>query len=94
MLDSVFDAFLHKSPITVMARSMMERALNPEQLNEWFENTAEVQYTRQRLFTSVFDITSQVVYGHHQSAHGSFQGSKEGIGVSMASVYNKLNGIR
>jgi hypothetical protein len=30
MMDSVFDAFVKKSPITVMARGMMERVLNPE----------------------------------------------------------------
>lgn len=93
MMDSVFDAFVSKSPITVMARGMMERVLNPEQLNEWFENTAEVQYTRQLLFSSVFDIMSQIVCGHHQSVHGAFQASKEDIGVSITSLYNKLNGI-
>jgi hypothetical protein len=33
MLDSVFDAFVTKSPVTVMARGMMERAFNSEKLN-------------------------------------------------------------
>ncbi len=93
MLDSVFDSFVRKSPLTVMARGMMERALNPDQLNEWFENTAEVQYTRDLLFSSVFDIMSQVVCGHHASVHGAFQASEEDIGVSITSLYNKLNGI-
>jgi hypothetical protein len=93
MMDSVFDAFVKKSPITVMARGMMERVLNPEQLNAWFDNTAEVQYTRQLLFSSVFDIMSQVVCGHHHSIHGAFQASKEDISVSITSLYNKLNGI-
>jgi len=93
MLDSVFDAFARKSPVTVMARGMMERAFNPEQLNVWFENTAEVQYTRQLLFSSVFDIMSQVVCGHYPSVHSAFQASKDDIGVSITSLYNKLNGI-
>jgi hypothetical protein len=93
MLDSVFDAFARKSPVTVMARAMMERAFNPDQLNQWFENTAEVQYTRQLLFSSVFDIMTQVACGHHSSVHGAFQASKEDIGVSITSLYNKLNGI-
>ncbi len=93
MLDSVFDAFARKSPVTVMARGMMERVFNPEQLNEWFEETAEVQYTRQLLFSSVFDIMSQVACGHHSSVHSAFQASKEDIGVSITSLYNKLNGI-
>jgi hypothetical protein len=93
MLDSVFDAFASKSPLTVIARGMMERAFNSEKLNEWFEKTAEVQYTRQLLFSSVFEIMSQVVSGHHVSVHSAFQASKGEVGVSSTSLYNKLNGI-
>lgn len=93
MMDSVFDAFVNKSPITVMARGMMERVLNPEQLNTWFDNTAEAQYTRQLLFSSVFDTMSQVVCGRHHCIHSAFQASKEDMGVSITSLYNKLNGI-
>jgi hypothetical protein len=93
MMDPVFDAFVRKSPITVMARGMMERAFNPEQLDKWFANIAEVQYTRHLLFSSVFDIMSQVVCGKHPSVHSAFQASKENIGVTITSLYNKLNGI-
>jgi uncharacterized protein YegL len=71
MLDSVFDAFASKSPLTVIARGMMERAFNSEKLNEWFEKTAEVQYTRQLLFSSVFEIMSQVVSGHSRQRRDS-----------------------
>ena len=60
-LNPVFERFVEKSPISVMARGTMERVLNPEQLNEWFDNTAQDQYTRELLFSSVFDIMSQVV---------------------------------
>jgi len=93
MMDSVFDAFVNKSPVTVMARGMMERVFDPEQLDEWFEKTAEVQYTRQLLFSSVFDIITQVVCGHQKSVHGAFKASKDNLGVSITSLYNKLNGI-
>ena len=93
MLNSVFDRFAEQSPISVMARGMMERILNPAQLNEWFENTAQEQYTRELLFSSVFDIMSQVVCGVHSSVHAAHQASKEEISVSVTSVYNKLNGI-
>ena len=33
MLDSVFDRFVEKSPISVISRGMMERALNPQLLD-------------------------------------------------------------
>ena len=93
MFTPIFKRFVEKSPISVMARGMMERALNPEQLDQWFENIAEAQYTRELLFSSVFDIMSQVVSGSQKSVHAAYQATKEEIAVSVISLYNKLNGI-
>ncbi len=92
-LNPVFERFVEKTPISVMARGTVERVLNPEQLNEWFDKTAQDQYTRDLFFSSIFDIMSQVVLDSHHSVHASYQASKEAIGVSVTSVYNKLNGI-
>jgi hypothetical protein len=93
MLSSVFKPFVEKSPISVMARAMIERALNPEQLDQWFDATAKAQYTRDLLFSSLFGIMSQVVSGRRRSVNAAYQGSEEQIGVSITSIYNKLNGI-
>jgi IS4 transposase len=93
MLKPIFDRFAKKSPICVMARGLMERVLNPEQLDQWFEQAAEEPYTRDLLFSSVFDLMSQVVSGARKSVHAAYQASKEDICVSVTSVYNKLNGI-
>jgi len=93
MLNSVFKPFVEKSPISVMARAVVERVLNPDQLNEWFDRTADEQYTKDLLFASLFDIMSLVVLGSHRSVHAAYQASEEDIGVSITSVYNKLNGI-
>jgi len=49
-LNPVFERFVEKSPISVMARGTMERILNPDQLNEWFDKTAQKQHTRELLF--------------------------------------------
>ena len=93
MLSSIFKKFVKKSPISVMARGMMERVLNPNQLNQWFNATADQQYTKELMFSTVFDIISQVVCGSRKSVHAAYQASSEDIGVSVTSVYNKLNGI-
>jgi hypothetical protein len=71
MLSPIFEKFVKKSPITVMARGMMERVLNPSQLDQWFNATAEQQYTKELLFSTVFDIMSQVVCGSHPSVHAT-----------------------
>jgi IS4 transposase len=93
MLSPIFEKFVEKSPVSVMARGMMERVLNPEQLDDWFENCSQKQYTRDLLFSTVFDIMSQVVSGSRDTVHAAYQASKEDIGVSVKSLYNKLNGI-
>ena len=93
MLNPIFEKFFEKSPISVMARGIVERVLNPDQLNEWFDFTANEQYTKDLLFSTLFDLMSQVVLGSHKSVHSAYQASKEDISVSIASIYNKLNGI-
>ncbi len=93
MFSPIFERFIEESPISIMARVMMERALNPEQLDHWFEKTAEAQYTKDLLFSSVFDIMSQVVCGSRKSVHAAYQASKEKIAVSVVSLYSKLNGV-
>jgi hypothetical protein len=93
MLHAIFDRFAKKSPVCVIARGLMERVLNPEQINKWFDQSAELQYTRNLLFSTLFDMMSDVVCGTRKSVHSAYQARKEDICVSIASVYNKLNGI-
>ena len=76
-----------------MARAMLERVLNPDQLDRWFDATANAQYTRSLLFSTVLDIMCQVVCGGRPSVHAAYQATKQEISVSIASVYNKINGI-
>jgi len=37
MLNSIFEKFIEKSPVSVIARGMMERVLNPKQLDDWLD---------------------------------------------------------
>ena len=45
MFGPIFDKFVNESPISVIARATMERVINPQQLDEWFDKTAQAQYT-------------------------------------------------
>ena len=66
MVSPVFTPFINEFPISVMARGMLERVLNPEQLDEWFDITAKEQYTKELLFSTIFDLMCQVVQGANQ----------------------------
>jgi hypothetical protein len=94
MLSPVFKPFVEKSPISVMARGMLDRVLNPDQLDQWFNATAEEQYTKDLLFSTVFDLMEKVVSGSYKSINAAYKDSKENISVSIVSIYNKLKGIK
>jgi hypothetical protein len=83
MLNTIFERFIKESPVSVISRSAMERIFNPEQLDQWFDSTAQEQYTKDLLFSSVFDIMSQVVCKNRPSVNAAYQASKDQIGVSI-----------
>ena len=55
MLGAVFARFVEKSPISVMVRAALERVLGADRLDLWYERTAQKQYTRDLLFSSIYD---------------------------------------
>jgi Transposase DDE domain len=93
MLGKVFDRFVEKSPISVMVRGTLERVLGAAQLDAWFTRTAQKQYTRTVLFSTVYDILSQVVFRIKPSVRAAYRDRADTVGASLISVYNKLNGV-
>jgi len=93
LLGQVFERFVQESPVSVMVRGLLEKVLCSHRLNELFESSAKTQYTRELLFSTVVDLMSLVVCGIRPSVHAADQASAEEIGVSVTSVYNKINGI-
>jgi IS4 transposase len=92
-LGTVFDRFVAKSPVSVIVRGTLEYALQPQLLDDLFLRTAQHQYPRDLLFSSVVDLVGLVVSGTHASVHAAYQASPQEIAVSLTSVYNKLNGL-
>jgi hypothetical protein len=52
-LNPILQRLAERRPIPVMARGILERCLNPAQLDAWFGSVAEQQYTRTLLFSVV-----------------------------------------
>ena len=93
ILSKVFEPFLKKTPISVMARAAMEHALAPAALDALFVEQADRQYTRELLFSSVVDLMGVVVCKIEPSVHAAYQEVAETLPVSITSVYNKLNSM-
>ena len=93
MLGDVFERFVEKSPISVMVRATLERVLGADRLDLWYARTAEKQYTRELLFSTVYDLMSQVVFRIQPSVRAAYLAHEADVGTSIVSVYNKLNGL-
>lgn len=93
LLGNKFARFVEESPISVMMRGVVEYAFDGKRLDEIFENTAEVQYTRELRFSTVADLMAEVVFDISPSIGAAYQANVSRITVSRKSVYNKLNRV-
>jgi Transposase DDE domain len=90
MLPKIFERFMNGSPVTVMLRGILEHALPAKDIDQLFTDTAEQQYTRELLFSSVVDLMGEVVCRIRPSVHASYQAGPTKFGVSLRAVYDKL----
>ena len=56
IFNDVFERFFQDSPLSVMAQGIMENAMNPQILDELFEDVAQKQFTNKLLFSTVVDL--------------------------------------
>jgi IS4 transposase len=93
LLNDVFERFAQDCPVPVMVRGLLENTLSPLFLDELFDSAAESQYTRTLLFSAVVDLMGLVVNRIRPAVNAAYHARAETIGVSLKSVYNKLDNI-
>jgi Transposase DDE domain len=93
MISAIFERFVEMTPITVMVRAIMERIFAPAALDQLFEETAEHQYQRELLFSTVVGLMSLVVCGMYPSVSAAYKGFEKVVGVSKVALYAKINGL-
>jgi hypothetical protein len=93
MLSDIFKPFIEGSPLSVMMRGLVERLLNPDQMDQWFKQFAQEQYTRELLFSTVVSVMLEVVCGSRKSVGAAYQAMEAAIPVSIQAVYDKLQGV-
>src|SRR3954469_8773172 len=92
ILSDVFVRFSQDSPLSVMAQGIMENVLNPQLLDQLFEDVAQKQFTHKLLFSTIVDLMSAVVCRIRPSIHAAFQARAETVGATIDAVYDKLDG--
>ncbi|MEN8123213.1 MAG: transposase [Bacteroidota bacterium] len=71
-----------------MVQGLLERLLNAKQMDAWFENVGEVQYTKKILFSSLVALMLEVVCRVRKTVHSAYLNSN--IDASRQAVYDKL----
>lgn len=93
IINQFFDRFAKNCPIPVALRATIERILTPEKLDQWFDDNSNKQYTKDLLFSTLFELMESVVFKVFPSVNAAYKHQSESIGTSLTSVYNKLNGF-
>ena len=81
MLSEIFQPFVKESPVSVMVGGLLTRVFCPDKLDGLFEANAQRQYTKELLFSTLFDLMSKVVCGIRPSVHAAYQATSEEIAV-------------
>lgn len=92
MLSAIFEQFVEESPISDMARGLMESVFAPERMERLFETHVQQQYQQDLLFSSQVDLMSLVVCGIQKSVHAAYTRAAN-LTISTTALYNKLQGI-
>lgn len=92
-LKQVMARFVKHSAVTVMVQAVLEHALAADPLDELFVKAAQRQYTRALLFSTLVDLMTTVVCRFRPSIHAGYDAISERIPVSLAAVYQKLDGV-
>jgi hypothetical protein len=93
VLDQILDKFAAHAPVAVMVRAVMANILSKDELDRIFRDTAVRQKEKALLFSSVVDLLHLAVLKTKPSVNSAYTDAKEQLGVSVAAVYDKLNGI-
>jgi IS4 transposase len=83
------ERFVKQTPITVMARLALQRALEPAWIDAVFERHRQYQYKGELLFSTTVDLMSVVAVGMRPSVHAAFQAAPD-LPVSVQALYDKI----
>lgn len=95
ILDAVFTPFIERRPVCVLARGILERLMDVERIDELFERTAQVGYTKELQFSTLVQLMSDVVLGVRPAVNAAYVSLSEAgqIPVSLTAVYQKLDRV-
>ena len=91
VISEVLRQFRQESPVTVMARAVLERALPDQVLDQMFQRVARQQYEDKLLFSTVVKVLSAVVTRGRKSVRNSYLADQRAQAqATLSALYVKL----
>jgi len=90
LLGKKFQAFVDRSPVSVMVRGTLERLLHPEPLERLFQAHAISQYTVKITFAQCVQIMDAVVFKTVPSVGAWYKDHGHLLSATRQSMYDKL----
>lgn len=90
LFSALFERFVAKKPMAVMARAVFENALAPSDLDALFRSEADAGYERKLLFSSMVDLMTVVVAKVQPSLKAAFEDVHDTLPASLTAVYEKV----
>jgi hypothetical protein len=90
LLGKKFEAFVQKSPVSVMVRGTLERILHPVPLEKVFQDHAVSQYTVKITFAQCVQIMDAVVFKTVPSVGAWYKNYGHLLSATRQSMYDKL----
>lgn len=91
--DPMFQRFATARPVATASQMIARRLLTSELVDQLFRDKAEKQYEQSLLFSSLSYLMMGVTLGEHNSVNAGYKKMAKQLGVSITSVYNKLQRI-
>jgi IS4 transposase len=92
-LGPMFQAFVDKSPVSVMVRATLERVLHADALQALFEEHALLQITRKITFSRCVQIMDAVVFKIQPSPGAWYSVHGHELSATRQAMYDKLKNI-
>jgi len=92
-MDEILNRFVAATPIAVMVQAMLRRIFSDTAMDNLFQRHARSQYVRELAFSTVTRLMAEVVTCKQPSLHAAYRHAAEPLPVTLASLYNKVNGL-
>jgi hypothetical protein len=88
-----FDAFIEQTPAAVAVRAVLQRLLPAERLDQLFNDTAEDQYEKKLLFSTIMNLMLHVTQKNSPSLRQAYLAHQHEIPATLSAVYQKVNNL-